>query len=268
MTRTRRRPPLGQHFLSSFRYPRKIVAALPISPDDLVVEVGPGKGAITGLLAERTTQLVAIEVDRRLANRLEVQFRDRPNVRIRRQDILKTDLAEICGQFQAQGCFLVGNLPYPITSPFLHHAFRFAHCLKGMGLLLQLEVAQRITATPGRKAWGFLSVMAQYYSRPELLWRVPPQAFTPPPKVDSAFVQFDFPGAGVGLNVPDEENFLDFVRSCFREKRKTLVNNLARLFPRSRIQSWLDGAGLSLSVRSEQVGLTQLAALYGALRGD
>lgn len=268
MTRTRRRPPLGQHFLSSLRYPRKIVEALPISPDDLVVEVGPGKGAITGLLAERTTQFVAVEVDRRLANRLKEQFRDRSNVRIHCQDILKTDLAEICGWFQAQRCFLVGNLPYPITSPFLHHAFRFAHCLKGMGLLLQLEVAQRIAASPGRKAWGFLSVMAQFYSRPKLLWRIPPQAFTPPPKVNSAFVQFDFPGAGASLNVSNEENFLDFVRSCFREKRKTLVNNLVRLFPRSRIQSWLDEAGLSPSVRSEQVSLTQLAALYDALKGN
>ena len=204
---TRRRPPLGQHFLSSFHYQRKIVVALPISPDDLVVEVGPGKGAITGLLAERAKQLVAVEVDRRLAKRLEEQFHDQPNVQILCQDILKTDLAEICGQFQAQGFFLVGNLPYHITSPFLHHAFRFTHYLKGMGLLLQLKVAQRIAAAPGRKAWGFLSVMVQYYSRPELLWHVPPQAFTPPPHVDSAFVQFDFPGTGIGLNVQDEEFF-------------------------------------------------------------
>ena len=206
--REKRRPRLGQHFLSSPRYQRKIIEALPLRGNELVVEVGPGTGAMTGWLAEEARQVVAVEVDRKLADDLQERFRDRKNIEIRHGDILECDPGEVCRDFHEPKCFVFGNLPYHISSPFLQHIFGFTPFLSGMGLLLQYEVAGRIGAAPGRRAYGFLSVLTQYYSRPKLLWKVPPRAFAPPPQVESAFMQFEFPGAGKDDAIEDEEAFL------------------------------------------------------------
>ena len=261
----RKRPKLGQHFLSSVHHQREIISALPIGAEDLVIEVGPGKGAVTGLLAERARQVVAVEVDAVLAERLEGECSGLRNLQIRRQDILETDLAAVCKEHGAEKCFLFGNLPYHITSPFLRHAFGFAERLRGMGLLLQLEVAERITSAPGPKAYGFLSVLSQFYSRPNILWHVPPEAFTPPPKVQSAFVRFDFPGKGSELEIPDRKAFLRFVLAGFQEKRKTLANNLIKRYPGRDFPALLSQSGLDRRVRAEQMSLEQFAALYRLL---
>ena len=264
----RKRPKLGQHFLSSIHYQREIIAALPIGSEDLVIEVGSGKGAVTGLLAERARQVVAVEVDAVLAESLERQLSGFENLQVRRQDILETDIAEVCKGHGAERCFLFGNLPYFITSPFLRHAFGFVERLRGMGLLIQLEVAERITSAPGSKAYGFLSVMSQFYSRPKILLHVPPEAFTPPPKVQSAFVRFDFPGKGSELEVPNGKAFLRFVLAGFQEKRKTLANNLIKRYPGRDFPTLLSESGLDRRVRAEQMSLEQFAALHRRLHLD
>ncbi len=264
----RKRPKLGQHFLSSIPHQREIIAALPIRSEDLVIEVGPGKGAVTGLLAERARQVVAVEVDTVLAQRLERLLSGFKNLQIQRQDILETDIAEICKGHGAEKCFLFGNLPYHITSPFLRHAFGSVERLRGMGLLLQLEVAERITSAPGPKAYGFLSVLSQYYSQPQILRYVPPGAFTPPPKVQSALVGFDFPGKRSELEVPGDEAFLRFVLAGFQEKRKTLSNNLIKRYPGRDFPALLSASGLDRRVRAEQMSLEQFAALHRRLSLD
>ena len=265
--REKRRPRLGQHFLSSPRYQRKIIEALPLRGNELVVEVGPGTGAMTGWLAEGARQVVAVEVDRKLADDLQERFRDWKNIEIRHGDILECDPGEVCREFHEPKCFVFGNLPYHISSPFLQHIFGFTPFLSGMGLLLQYEVAGRIAAAPGRRAYGFLSVLTQYYSRPKLLWKVPPGAFAPPPQVESAFMQFEFPGAGKDDAIEDEEAFLDFLRACFREKRKTLVNNLAKTLPRRNLADLLAELGLDSRIRAEQIDLEGFSAIYRRL-GD
>ena len=264
--REKRRPKLGQHFLSSPGYQRKIIEALPLQGDELVVEVGPGTGAMTGGLAERARRVVAVEVDRRLADDLEERFRDRKNVEIRHGDILEFDPGGLCREFRVPKCFVFGNLPFHISSPFLQHIFGFAPYLSGMGLLLQYEVAGRIVAAPGRRAYGFLSVLAQYYSRPKLLWKVPPEAFAPPPQVQTGFVQFEFPGAGKDYGIEAEEGFLDFLRACFREKRKTLVNNLAKNLPRRNVTDLLAELGMDSRIRAEQIGLQGFSVIYRRLK--
>ncbi len=141
-----RRPKLGQHFLADVRYRSRIVQALGLRPDDLVIEIGPGHGAITPLVAAQARQVAAVELDPALAAELQQKFQQEPRVEVINADILATDLAAICRRFQARECFVFGNLPYYITSPILHHLLEFAGSIRAMGLLVQREVAR----TPGR----------------------------------------------------------------------------------------------------------------------
>ena len=276
-----RRPKLGQHFLTDPRYRRRIVQALDIRPHDLVIEIGPGHGAMTELLAERAQQVAAIELDADLARNLKEKLQGRPRIEIIRADILSTDLAAICRRHRAEKCFVFGNLPYYITSPILHHLFTFWTWIRAMGLLVQREVAERITAAPGSRAYGYLSVLSQFYSEPRVVLGVPPGAFSPAPKVHSALVEFRMkspdkieegfptaPGqAGLTeiLHAQDEGKFLDFVKRCFAQKRKNLLNNLAAAYSRQRVEQELARLALPSSIRAEQMTLEQLAALFRRL---
>jgi 16S rRNA (adenine1518-N6/adenine1519-N6)-dimethyltransferase len=258
------RPKLGQHFLIDRRYQQRILDALDIRSEDLVVEIGAGRGAMTGLLARRARSVVAVEVDPVLVEKLKTEMRDEPRVEILRADVLSTDIAELCRLAATEQCFIFGNLPYYITSPILHHLFAFRTRIRSMALLVQREVAGRITAEPGRRAYGYLSVLAQIYSQPRVVLAVPPGAFSPPPKVHSALVSFAMQTKFPEWPTEDYERFLEFVKRCFAQKRKSLRNNLARTHGRQRIEQELGRLDLAPDVRAEQLTMQQLAYLYYA----
>jgi 16S rRNA (adenine1518-N6/adenine1519-N6)-dimethyltransferase len=261
-----RRPKLGQHFLLSARYRERIAQALRLRPDDLVIEIGAGQGAMTDLLAARARHVVAVELDAALAAALAEKLKDHAAIEVKQADFLATDIAEICRGAGAKQCYVFGNLPYYITSPILHHLLESHPWIRGMALLMQREVAERVTALPGGRDYGYLSVAVQLFSRPRILFNVPPGAFSPPPKVQSGLVEFEMSARFPKWSSEQESGFLDFTKLCFAQKRKSLANNLARAFPRQQVNEVFAGLQISPNVRAEQLTLEELATLRSALR--
>ncbi|HEV2418969.1 MAG TPA: 16S rRNA (adenine(1518)-N(6)/adenine(1519)-N(6))-dimethyltransferase RsmA [Terriglobia bacterium] len=264
MRTQRGRPKLGQHFLSSADYCRRIAQSLLLAADDLVIEIGPGRGALTKLLAGRVERLAAIELDATLAGSLRQTFENVPSVEIIEGDILKTDIAQICRCHKKDSCIVFGNLPYYITSPILHHLFEARARIQRMALLVQKEVAERITAGPGSRDYGYLSVFVQIHSSPTIAFDIPPGAFSPPPKVYSALVDFQMVPRFPAWNAGKNRDFLAFVRTCFAQKRKNLLNNLA-IYARPAVGHALESMTLSARVRAEQLSLDQFGALFDLL---
>jgi len=256
---------MGQHFLSNPSWQKRIFATLPHGAHNVWVEIGAGHGEMTCLLAGLGGRVIAIEADARLADALRQRVRSDPEgwpgVEIIRGDILETDLAALSG-----GTFRVyGNLPYYITSPILSYLFRYADRVASVHIVVQFEVAARIAARPGRRDYGYLSALCQFYTRPEIVLRIPPGAFRPPPRVTSALVRMALPGERATLHVPNEKRFLKFLQLCFSHKRKTLRNNLRAAAPDRRIHEALSDCGLRPDARAEQLSLIQFAALETAL---
>ena len=260
-----RHPKLGQHFLASERFQKRIALALRTRSHDLIVEIGAGQGAMTGLLAALCRRVIAVELDDALAARLRQKFAGDSRVEVLKSDILRTDLEKLCRDERADQCFVFGNLPYFITSPILHHLLKFRAPIRGMALLMQQEVAERVAARPGSRDYGYLSVAVQLFSQPRILFTVPPGAFSPPPKVQSALVEFTMAARFPSWSREEEARFLDFVKLCFAHKRKSLMNNLSELWPRGTLENTLAAHGVSPKARAEQLTANQLAALCSAL---
>jgi 16S rRNA (adenine1518-N6/adenine1519-N6)-dimethyltransferase len=254
---------LGQHFLTDAAWRERIARAIRVD-GGVWVEIGAGHGEMTALLAQRARKVIAVELDRRLAARLRDVVSGFGNVEIVEGDILALDL----GQLAPGETFSVyGNLPYYITSPILHHLFDYAERVAAIHVVVQLEVARRIVAHPGCRDYGYFSVLAQWYSRPELALRIPPGAFRPRPKVSSALVSLRLPGARASVDVADEHEFLQFIKECFAQKRKMLRNNLrARLG--AHTEQIIRDAGLKPEVRAEQLSIPQFAEVFRLLRGN
>jgi 16S rRNA (adenine1518-N6/adenine1519-N6)-dimethyltransferase len=219
---------------------------------------------MTRLLATRAARVIAIERDPNLARALSEQVQHEsekwPGVEIITADVLTCDFARL-----SQGRFRVyGNLPYYITSPILHHLFQSAERIDSIHVVIQLEVAERIAAHSGSRDYGYLSVVSQFYSRPEIVLRIPPGAFQPPPKVYSALVQMNTPGerANAGIDAGNEGAFLEFVQRCFRQKRRTLRNNLRALSSDAGIQKALQICSLRADARAEQLTVAQFSQLF------
>jgi len=256
---------MGQHFLASLTWRRRILETLPRGANETWIEIGAGHGEMTQLLASPHRRLIAIEGDPPLAAGLQNRVRSDPlnwsGVEVVSGDVLRLDLAGLAG-----GTFRVyGNLPYYITSPILHHLFACADRIASIHIVVQWEVAARIAARPGRREYGYLSAACQFYTQPEIVLRIPPGAFRPPPRVVSALVRMDLPGERAKLAVGDEARFLRFVQICFGQKRKTLRNNLRSIAPDDRIHEALAAAGVRTDARAEQLSLSQFAALFGIL---
>lgn len=262
----RRLPKLGQHFLVDSRFRRRIAQAVALRPDDLVIEIGAGGGAMTPFLAEHARRVIAIELDSSLVKHLKEKFADDERIEILAEDILSTDIGEICRLHETEKCVAFGNLPFYITSPILRHLFASREWLRGITILVQREVADRLVAAPGTRAYGYLSLLAQLYSRPRLLFGVPPGAFSPPPNVHSALVGFQMKPQFPVWSPKENEEFLEFVKRCFAEKRKNLLNNLTRTYTRTRVERELAALGLSPQLRAEQMTLEQFTKLFGGLR--
>jgi 16S rRNA (adenine1518-N6/adenine1519-N6)-dimethyltransferase len=251
---------LGQHFLADGGWRGRIIEQLAPTKDQVWVEIGAGDGEMTRELASRAGRVVAIELDPALAEKLRERTLGLP-VEIVKGDILSLDLVELAG---ARFC-VYGSLPYYITSPILRKLFAIAGHLDEMDVVIQWEVARRVAAQPHSRDFGWLSVLAQFHTRPEILLRIPPGAFRPPPQVDSALVRLIPPGENAKLNLGDPERFLKFAQRCFAQKRKTIANNLKASYDAATLRGAIESLGHGSRVRAEELGLAEMAELFQML---
>jgi 16S rRNA (adenine1518-N6/adenine1519-N6)-dimethyltransferase len=258
------KPKLGQNFLHDGHAIHRIIAALGDCSGTTVVEIGPGKGAVTRVLAPHAAHVLAVELDGELVARLRNEFPP-DRVTIVLQDVLSFDFASAANP-PGQRLAVVGNLPYYITSPILLKLAASHVALDRAVLMMQREVADRVVAKPGTRDYGVLSVTAQMYGPVEKLFTLPPGAFSPPPEVHSSVIRWRFAPRFTALGV-DEARFLTFVRQAFAQKRKTLANNLrAAGFSVAAIETAIDRAGVGLQLRAEELPLEIFALLWKALQ--
>jgi 16S rRNA (adenine1518-N6/adenine1519-N6)-dimethyltransferase len=241
---------LGQHFLASDPILNRIAAAVCPTREELVIEIGPGRGALTRKLLERADGVIAIEVDTEMVEHLRATLHD-PRLTIVHADVLTVDLAQ-WGRVP-----VVGNLPYYITSPILEKTVRLD--VPRIVFLIQKEVAERLVAQPRHREYGYLTLQTALFADTRILFEVKPGSFRPPPQVDSAVVLLTPHMRDLGVG--DREAFLRFLSQCFRQKRKTLRNNLAGTYGKDAIDGWPE-AGL----RAEQIGLEQFAEMFRRTR--
>jgi 16S rRNA (adenine1518-N6/adenine1519-N6)-dimethyltransferase len=249
---------LGQNFLHDANVARKIVRAFHLRYGDRVLEIGPGKGALTSLLLLELPRLTAIELDDKLAGQLNAAFGER--LTLYNDDVLDVDLHSLA--LNGHGKFrIVGNIPYNITSPILFWIIDSSDVVADCTLMMQREVAQRLVAKPRSKEYGILSVFAQYYSTPKLLFTVSPQSFYPVPDVTSAIVSLDFETPRPN-RVADDAIFRALVRGTFGKRRKTLRNGLRSL---DISATFLDAASTDLDRRPEELSVVEFVALANEL---
>jgi 16S rRNA (adenine1518-N6/adenine1519-N6)-dimethyltransferase len=253
---------LGQHFLYSASWLDRIARSLPLHPPETWIEIGAGHGEMTSRLQGDGRRVIAIEMDPPLAAGLRKRAAaEWTGVEVMESDALVVDFANLGGaQFR-----VYGNLPYYITSPLIRRVFQAADSVRSLHIVIQKEVAERIVATPGHREYGFLSTLCQFYSRPKIGFSIPPGAFRPPPRVASALVEMQVPGARKDLGIVDDAEFLEFIQRCFGQKRKTLRNNLRTFVDPGSIESALKIAGIDPGARAEELSVAAFARLHTAL---
>jgi len=249
--------PFGQHFLFDPNILKKIIACSGISKDDTVVEIGPGLGTLTKFLSLHAKKVLAIEIDKKLIGRLQEILSMHDNVEVIQADALKFPFNEIQDNFK-----VVANIPYNITTPLLFRLLEFREKMPSMTLLMQKEVAKRITASHTDKEYGVLSISTQLYTKPSLKFTVSRKAFLPPPDVDSAVVHFEV-NTSSSFNVKDEEFFLKIVKTAFSQRRKTLTNSLKTF---EGIKDALLKAGIDPGLRAENLSIEDYVRLLNALK--
>lgn len=268
---------MGQHFLNSEEYARRIVEALGDISQCTVLEIGPGRGILTTQLAKSARRLIAVELDRVLAAQLRLKFGMYRNVEVLEADILSIDIDSLFGpkpglgrpgiELKPERVKVAGNLPYYITSDILLRLFEFSKYFESIVMMVQREVADRIAAEPGGRDYGMLSATSQLYARIEKLFTVPPGAFTPPPKVFSAVLRLIIDPQQQRLGLTGD-GFIDFLRLSFGQKRKTLWNNLKANYEDGQLKRALAEAKVKPTARAETLSLEQSAAIFRALRQE
>ncbi len=249
------RPKLGQHFLLAAPLLERICEAALI-PGESVIEIGPGRGALTKYLLARAGQVIAIEIDHQLAQNLPEECGNPEHLEVIQGNILKQDLQVLAQHSNNDSCVIVGNLPYYITSPILRAVFQTQFVFRVATFVVQEEVADRILAGPGNRSYGFLSCICQLYSQPRKLFRIPASAFVPPPKVHSAVVQFQLSGTR------PPEKFLKFISACFKFPRKTLRNNLSGNYDAAKVSD-----DPFAQKRAQQLTIEELLAMWIRISG-
>lgn len=227
--------------------------------DGVWIEIGAGHGEMTALLARQANRVVAVELDEKLLPGLRELAGRLGNVMVAAGDVLQMDLGALA---EGRSFRVYGNIPYYITSPIVHHLFASSALPEAAFLVMQLEVAERLAARPGGRDYGYLSAFTQFYARSEIVLRIPRGAFRPPPKVDSALVALRLPGESAGLGVGDEAGFVEFLKQCFSQKRKTLRNNLRSLVTKGQAEVLLEECGIRRDARAEQLGLAEMTRLF------
>jgi 16S rRNA (adenine1518-N6/adenine1519-N6)-dimethyltransferase len=271
------RKSLGQNFLVDRSAVARIVEALGDISQKTVVEIGPGRGALTALLVSRARRVIAIELDRVLAAQLRMKYANMPSIEILEADFLDVDFGSLLGprpgrsvtglvQPEIEKVRVVGNIPYYITSDILLRLFQFHQLFECIVIMLQKEVADRIVAKPGSSEYGLLSATCQLYTKPQKLFTLPPGAFSPPPKVESTVLRLVVEPRFDKLRV-DPAAFIQFLRLSFGQKRKTLANNLKQQHEPAAIRAALDKAKVPADARAEALTLEKAAAVFRELSG-
>jgi 16S rRNA (adenine1518-N6/adenine1519-N6)-dimethyltransferase len=265
---------LGQNFLADAGAAEKIVDALGNVSESVVVEIGPGKGALTQALARRAKRLIAVELDRMMSAELRFKYRLQPRVEIIEANVLKLDFRTVLNRtigplndlrpLKPSPARVVGNLPYYITSDILLRLFEFHDQFDVIVIMVQREVADRIAAQPGSRDYGLLSATAQLYAKVEKLFTLPPEAFAPPPKVHSTVLRLTIAPRFAELQIKPVE-FIGFLKTAFAMKRKTLLNNLKKDYSEEMIRSTLKESGVRSDVRAEALPLETTAQIFRRL---
>lgn len=246
---------LGQHFLTDPNILRKIVDAASLSPRDTVLEIGPGRGDLTQHLARAAGAVFAVEFDRRLLPSLQSDLGDLGNVHLVRGDALTFPLHRL-----PPGTAVVANLPYNVATAILMRLVEERAHFSRLVLMFQKEVADRITASPGTKDYGSLTLAVRYAMDAEILFKIPPGAFSPPPKVDSAVVRL-VPLPAPRVNVRDERFLFSLIRAAFGQRRKTLRNALRSIADAEALSAAENACGIDLARRGETLSLDEFARL-------
>jgi 16S rRNA (adenine1518-N6/adenine1519-N6)-dimethyltransferase len=267
---------LGQHFLGDPAWREQIARAIRVSKHSLApaategsgkdhcwIEIGAGHGEMTAHLLATGVPVYAIELDSALVRKLKDLAKQFPNLTVISRDVLKTDIAKLAAGRRA---YVYGNLPYYITSPILQHIFAVSDVIDEMHMVIQTEVAERLTAEPDSKDYGYLTVLTRIHSRPEFVFRIPRGAFLPPPDVSSALVTLRFPAEPIGMQSEEQDEFLEFVKACFSQKRKTLVNSLKSVLPREPLREAMTAMKLRPDARAEQLAVADFVGLWRRTR--
>jgi len=275
--RPKQKPKLGQHFLVSDSAAMRMADALGDVSESTVLEIGPGRGVISSLLAKRARRLIAVEIDRVLAAQLRLKFGMTHNVEVIEADILSIDFDSLFGPKPGLGrpgielkpipVRVVGNLPYFITSDILLRLFAFAKYFDTIVIMVQREVADRLAAPPGGSDYGLLSATAQLYAKVEKLFTLPPEAFEPAPKVHSTVLRLNIAPQIEKLGVAGD-GFIGFLKLSFAQKRKTMWNNLKSRYDEAELRRAMTQARINPSARAETLSLKQSATLFRALRSS
>ena len=264
----------GQNFLISEDVVYGILDAAGVTKEDCVLEIGPGIGTVTGYLSEAAREVVCVEIDRSLAKIHEETLADCPNVTVRYEDVLKTDLQEIADSANGgKPMKVVANLPYYVTTPILMELLKKIELFESITVMVPKEVAARVCAAPGSKDCGAIKYAVQYYAEPEVMLQVPPSSFIPRPEVDSCVLRL------TAYKEPpvkaDEELMFALIRAAFNQRRKTLANALAngldyhgKKISRGAAAAAITSLGLPETVRGERLSLAEFAALADRVRFD
>ena len=256
---------LGQNFLVDRSVVQGIVEAAELSPEDTVLEIGPGIGSLTQGLAETGARVVAVELDKKLPAVLAETLKGYDNVQIVPGDILKLDIPEILGLREGERFKVVANLPYYITTPTIMTLLEQRLPIERLVTMVQKEVAVRMTARPGSKDYGALSIAVQYFTVPRMVMDVPPRAFMPAPEVTSAVVACHVQDVPT-VRPQDEKLFFRLVRAAFGQRRKTLLNALTGAgLTKEQTRAGLLAAGIAENMRGEQLSLADFARLSDAV---
>ena len=273
-TGAKRKPKLGQNFLVDPSAARRIVDALGDISDRTVIEIGPGRGALTRYLIARAKRVIGIELDRVLAAQLRMHYATRENLEVLESDFVTAEFPSIVGRrpgplhdlrpTQPETVDIVGNIPYYITSEIVLRILKLHRNVARAVSMVQKEVADRIVAAPGTRDYGLLSATTQLFARAEKLFTLPPGAFSPPPQVDSTVIRLTMAPRLEELQI-EEEPFIAFLKRAFAQKRKTLANNLKGQYQDAAIRAALKSAALRSDVRAEAISLDKSAAVFRAL---
>jgi len=271
----KRKPKLGQNFLADHSAAKRIVDALGDVSNRTVIEIGPGRGMLTDFLVRRARKVIGIELDRVLAAQLRMRYATLKNVEILESDFVTVEWTSMVGRrpgplhdlrpTQPETVDLIGNLPYYVTSDIVLRILEEHESIGRAVIMVQREVADRISAEPGSRDYGLLSATAQLFAGVENLFTLPPEAFDPPPEVYSSVIRLTVAPRVSELQI-DPEAFLAMLKLAFAQKRKTLANNLKGRYDDRAIRSALKEAGVQPDARAEALAHNRMAAIYRALK--
>ncbi|MFA5145285.1 MAG: 16S rRNA (adenine(1518)-N(6)/adenine(1519)-N(6))-dimethyltransferase RsmA [Candidatus Omnitrophota bacterium] len=253
---------LGQNFLVDKNIQRKIIGCLGLGPSDVVLEIGAGRGELTGLLATEVEKVYALEIDPHLCAVLNEGLKGQPNIEVINQDILKFDFKKYLGGVKKK-VKVVGNIPYYISSPIVEYLVGARDNIDSVFITVQKEFAQRMAAAAGSKLYGSFSCFTRYYFTPKIVLNIKKTCFFPVPKVDSCLVRLE-PRPKHTVKPENEKLFFKIIRAAFNYRRKTLRNSLTGIIPAPKLEAFFDLYGIDVNIRPEKLSLEDFANLSNA----